>query len=660
MSKSEKTRISELINSYFKKGDHKSKQRFEEVLLTEDSTLIENSLLDFTFTEIDNIIHQEDITYVFKALRYIEILIDKYPDLNRQKIKKRLSKLKEKVDRLIEEKSKEIFSRRKVKKRIETFNQIIYGLETKLHEEKNKYFDFFNTVIFKIKNINYIEETIKIFPHMVNLKDVNGNSIYSIIIKKYIEEILETEDFETNENILYYNNILSLFNSKKEFLIDNNERRKCLQLIYNGLERLTKKDKKYKEKCKYLNLIKEVIQKEFYDRDVKNISLYYNIPIEFEQKIVEELNMYQTSYSKMLYNNRKIIDDSNYIITIDGNNAKEIDDALSIKKLKNGNYLLGVHIANVLGYLPYESQMVQEAINRSSSIYLFKNVLSNLENEYKSTIPIFPYQFSASDASLIENQPRLANSYFFEIDNTGNIINKCCEKTIMTNNKQCSYREANIILESGCVENTKLEKTLRELSIVANILENKYKPSKIYETIKKQSNNPADLILGGTRSEKIISNIMILLGNEVANWFKDPKRDYPCLLRVHEINNECNEQLKEVIKNFDIKADKEKFNYLFDSLLGIYPNGKYELEGRHDGLGLDYYGHFSSSLRRGADISNEYALDVCYFNNPTDRELDNLEKELIKNKNKINTQNNAINYFLDDIKLQKKITHNRK
>ena len=70
---------------------------------------------------------------------------------------------------------------------------------------------------------------------------------------------------------------------------------------------------------------------------------------------------------------------------------------------------------------------------------------------------------------------------------------------------------------------------------------------------------------------------------------------------------------------------------------------------------MENYAHCSSVLRRSADIVNEHALDVCYFNNPTDKDLYTLEEDIIRNKNIINAQNNAINYFLDDFKLQKKI-----
>ena len=95
MAKSEKERTMEVVRSYFKIGDHRSRKEFEKLLLDDDSTLIENSLVAFLSVEIDNIVSQDDFTYLFNALKYIEVLIQKYPDLNRNKLKKNLKKITE-------------------------------------------------------------------------------------------------------------------------------------------------------------------------------------------------------------------------------------------------------------------------------------------------------------------------------------------------------------------------------------------------------------------------------------------------------------------------------------------------------------------------------------------------------------------------------------
>lgn len=657
MAKSEKERTMEVVRSYFKIGDHRSRKEFEKLLLDDDSTSIENSLVAFLSVEIDNIVSQDDFTYLFNALKYIEVLIQKYPDLNRKKLKKKLTKLTEKVDLISQEKKKEFFSKRKVKKRMEDFYEIIYSLENKLDVCQNNYFELFSYFLFEVKNINYIEQIVKFFPNIVNVRDSNRDSIFYIMINNYVKTLSVPYDISNNEDILYYNNLFSLFNSKKEFNLDSVEKTKCLQSIYDAMNDLNKDCKDYKQRLKMLADLKLMLTDNLMKKDIRDIGKYYNIKIDFDEEVLDELKMYQTTYSKLVYPDRKIIGNDSMIITIDGNNAKEIDDALSVKVLPNGNYLLGIHIATVLGYLPYKSKIVQEAITRGTTIYLSENnIVQTDKDNYKSIIPILPYQFSAIDASLIEAKPRLANSYFFEIDRDGNTVNESFQKTIITNSKQCTYSEINKIFnDGGASKNRELAVTVNLLGEVSNALERRFHPTRIYETVKKQSNNPADLILGSSTSEKIVSNAMILLGSEVANWFKDEKRDYPLLLRVHEINDDCNQELQEVISNFDFKADQEKFNYLFDSLLGIYPSGRYDTKGRHDGLGLENYAHCSSVLRRSADIVNEHALDVCYFNNPTDKDLYTLEEDIIRNKNIINAQNNAINYFLDDFKLQKKI-----
>lgn len=657
MAKSEKERTMEVVRSYFKIGDHRSRKEFEKLLLDDDSTLIENSLVAFLSVEIDNIVSQDDFTYLFNALKYIEVLIQKYPDLNRKKLKKKLTKLTEKVDLISQEKKKEFFSKRKVKKRMEDFYEIIYSIENKLDICQNNYFELFSYFLFEVKNINYIEQIVKFFPNIVNVRDSNRDSIFYIMINNYVKTLSVPYDISNNEDILYYNNLFSLFNSKKEFNLDSVEKTKCLQSIYDAMNDLNKDCKDYKQRLKMLADLKLMLTDNLMKKDIRDIGRYYNIKIDFDEEVLDELKMYQTTYSKLVYPDRKIIGNDSMIITIDGNNAKEIDDALSVKVLPNGNYLLGIHIATVLGYLPYKSKIVQEAITRGTTIYLSENnIVQTDKDNYKSIIPILPYQFSAIDASLIEAKPRLANSYFFEIDRDGNTVNESFQKTIITNSKQCTYSEINKIFnDGGASKNRELAVTVNLLGEVSNALERRFHPTRIYETVKKQSNNPADLILGSSTSEKIVSNAMILLGSEVANWFKDKKRDYPLLLRVHEINDDCNQELQEVISNFDFKADQEKFNYLFDSLLGIYPSGRYDTKGRHDGLGLENYAHCSSVLRRSADIVNEHALDVCYFNNPTDKDLYTLEEDIIRNKNIINAQNNAINYFLDDFKLQKKI-----
>ncbi len=494
MAKSENDRNRTLLENYFKKGNRASRTQFEQLLLTEDGKVLEQTLLAFLYDEVDNIPTTPDINYLFKAFVYLEVLVEKYPELNRKKIERKLLKIIEKIERIEEEKIDDFYSVKKVENKIGKLKDLIYNLKDKIELKKDNYYELLNYFIFEIKNVDYVEKILQTFHHTINAKNENGESIYYIVINKYIE-LISTYTEDMQPDILYYKNINSLFKSNKQFNINNVERAKLLQNIYYDINFLNKNDKQYQKKKEFYEELKEILKNDNEKTTIKKIASYYNIQIDFDEVLINELKMYQSKYKK--FPDRRVIDD--YMITIDGKNTDEIDDGLTAK-----------------------------------------------------------------------------------------------------------------------------------------------------------------VILGNSVSEHIVHQAMILTGSEVGNWFKGPKRDYPCLLRVHEISDECVHELQEVIDNHTVPIDKEKFERLYESIVGIYPKAYYDLKGRHDGLNLDHHCHITSPLRRGADIVQEYALDTCYFTQPTDKELYELEKVLIENKNIINAQNNAIDYFLDDCRFQKRLLRKAK
>ena len=653
MAKSEYAKTQMILENYFKIGSHTAKKQFEQLFIEDDGEELCNVFLMFLDERIEDIVLIPDSDYVFKALRYVEVLIEKYPNLNRKKISRKLCRLVEKLERVSSE--KEVYNKNKVDKKISKFNDLVYDLDEKLELKENKYYELLEYFIFnKDHNIDYIEEVLHVLPASLKALNVRGETVFFNVIKKYVENILNDEEQE----VLFYKNVTSLIKNQKSFKLSNFEKQKLLQYIYHEIDLMPKKVEKYKEKQEDLSQLVDILKSEDNQNSIKNIANYYNIKIDFDDELIDELSLYQTGYSKIKYPDRKIVKD--YMVTIDGHGAKEIDDGLTAKVLKNGNYLLGVHIASVLAYLPFESELVQEAISRGSCIYLAKNKIYSSEDDYSSVITIFPPDFSADSASLLENKLRFANSYFFEIDKNGNIIREKFEKTIVKNDRQCTYDEVNDILSNGNCKDRDLEKTLNILAEISCVLENKYHPSEIYQALKAQSNNPAKVILGNSIAEHIVQGAMTMTGSEVGEWFKNPSRDYPCLLRVHEIDEECNEKLQDTIDTFSTYKDNEKFERLFEALVGIYPKAHYDLKGRHDGMNLDHYCHVTSPLRRSSDIIQEYALNVCYFNHPSDKQLYDLEQMLKENKEVINAQNNAIDYFLDDCKIQKKLLRKSK
>lgn len=655
MAKSESVRNRNVLENYFKKGDKISRKHFEQLFFTEDGDILEKALLTFLCEEVDNIVSVPDITYLFKAFLYLEVLVERYPELDKKKIGRKLRKIVEKIETIEEEKKDEFYSKKKVTDKIKKFKELIYELEDKIEVKKDNYYELLEYFIFEVKNISYIEKIFQTFDHAIRAKNINGNTIFYSVVEKYVNTIL-SDDEERQQDIFFYKNVISFMRNMKGFNLSNIEKSKLLDTIFRSINFLNKSDENYNEKNDLLLELKEIIRNENDKTSIKKIASYYNIEIDFEDELIEELKMHISKDKR--YQDRKVIDE--YMVTIDGKCANEIDDGLTAKVLKNGNYLLGVHIASVLGYIPFESIVVQNAISRGSSIYLAKNGIYSRDEEESKIIPIFPYEFSTQYASLVEGEARLTNSYFFEIDKRGNIVNEKFEKTIVKSRKQCTYSEANNIIDYGSKKDPELETTLHTLTEIAYILDNRFHPSEIYQALKSQSNDPAKVILGNSIAEHVVSQAMLLTGNEVANWYKDKKRDYPCLLRIHEISEEVINELQESIDNFTVSSDKERFERLFESLAGIYPKAYYDLSGRHDGLNFDHYCHATSPIRRSADILQEYSLDICYFKNPTDKELYELENILTEKKNIINSQNNAIDYFLDDCRFQKRLLRKAK
>ena len=141
---------------------------------------------------------------------------------------------------------------------------------------------------------------------------------------------------------------------------------------------------------------------------------------------------------------------------------------------------------------------------------------------------------------------------------------------------------------------------------------------------------------------------MLLTGNRVAEFFAE--NSYPCLYRVHSVNQSDSKKLQVLIDSLTKTYGGDQYNKLYQLIEGIYPKGWYDIEGSHDGLGLDHYCHCTSALRRSADIVVEHALEVCYDDNPKDKELMKLEEEVARRKNEINSKQDPIEWFGKDYK----------
>ncbi len=593
--------------------------------------------------ELNSVTGVGNLDKIRELVQSVGILLANYDEINRKVVSRKLRKLDEKIDRLKIENRRKFVDLENAYQELEKVRLELEKIEEQAQEKDTKQYDFMNYLTNGVRNITYLEYTFAKMPSLVNIKDREEIPLIRNVIERFVESVKE----EKEEDILYYNNLISLIISQKNFHNNEHEKQNCLNLLYTAINQLSigkKQAKKNKRKIEWLNnLINTLKGTKTKDSQIEIVAEKYNIQVHFNEDLLSQARLVRTPKIGEM-TDRNVVED--YVITIDGDRAVEIDDALSCRRLPNGNYLLGVHIASILGYFPYESDMVQTAISRNRSIYLPKKYQIT-EDDFNRTIPIFPYEFSVIKASLVPEKPRLTRSYFFEITPEGNIVEEHFEKTIIKNNRKTTYHEVDQILEQGS-PNKDLEETIKNLQAVTNILEAKYQGTELYEQVKGSSEDYSDLRVKRIGAEKIVYQTMLLTGNRVAEFFANSKEGYPCLYRVHEVNEENIEKLEAMVENLTNTYGGDQYQKLYQLIEGIYPKGWYDTSGSHAGLGLDHYCHCTSGLRRGADIVVEHALEVCYDNTPTPREIDLLSAEIESKAKQINAKQNPIDWFVKD------------
>ena len=310
------------------------------------------------------------------------------------------------------------------------------------------------------------------------------------------------------------------------------------------------------------------------------------------------------------------------IFTIDGDDTKDIDDAVSLKKLDNGLYELGVYIADVSYYVKQDGEIDKDAFKRGTSVYLVDRV-----------IPMLPHQLSNGICSLNPNTNRLALSCVMKINNKGEVVDYRIFESVICSKKQMTYNNVNKILEENTIpegyeefaDNLKLMKELSDIlrskMVRRGYLEFDNPEAKILVNEKCE---PIDIVLRSQRTgEKLIENFMIVANETVAGFVED--MDLPGIYRVHDKPNP--EKLKTFIRflslkgySFNMDVNKIK-NYSYQKMLEMFKDkeegsilsslaiqtmakAKYSnVNIGHFGLGSKRYSHFTSPIRRYPDLT---------------------------------------------------------
>ena len=367
--------------------------------------------------------------------------------------------------------------------------------------------------------------------------------------------------------------------------------------------------------------------------DILSIIYKYNINIEFPDDVKDQVKNMPMEVLANEYQNRRDLRDIE-IFTIDGDDTKDIDDAISIKKLDNGHYELGVHIADVSYYVTEGSPLDNEAMERGTSVYLVDRV-----------IPMLPHELSNGICSLNPGVDRLAISCVMEFDSEGKQIDYEIFPSIIKSRIQMTYKKVNSILEKNEIPEgyEPYVDSLRIMGNVAKILR-KMKENRGYidfevdeaKILVDEACVPTDIILRerGT-GEKMIEDFMIAANECVAThiYFMN----LPFVYRVHEIPKEekirgylsfignLGYQIPGDIKDFKPKSmqklikylsDKPEFKILSSLLLRSMQKAVYEPENLgHYGLASKCYTHFTSPIRRYPDTTVHRLLRTYLFNN---------------------------------------------
>lgn len=633
--------IEKALSNYLqRKGPKISDRDFCTYVENTDKDIV-NVIFKLINDEIDTIDEKKELDRVVEVIRLLELVMSNGAEVKRKVVSRKIKKLNEKMDRIMLENRSKFSNPKKINSEFNKVRRALDSLGEINEAEDSKQFSFMKFLIEETRNVTYLEYTLKKMPSLANVRDKEEVSLFRNLIIRYLQCIME----ENEEDTLYFKNLITLLRTQRSFTLTEQEKKKCLEEVYKMLDKMniTKRaQKSNSKKIAQLSKLVEYLKGSTNEKkDVQSVASKYNIEVFFNPNVLEKAKLTGESKEGEM-TGREVVDD--YVISIDGPGAIEIDDGVSCKKLPNGNYLLGVHIASVLGHFDYDSDIVQQAIERGQSIYL-STKYQQKKDDYESVIPLFPYSFSADKGSLLENEPRLARSYYFEIDKDGNIVNERFKKSIVRNNKQLTYNDVNRIIEKG-TSDPQLAEVIDNLQEVTARIEKRFSVDSLYEMIKENTDEYSSLRVGASKSENIIYRAMLLTGTRVAEYFS--KMNLPMIYRVHYIDEDKNQKIRDMLDTLNKTYGTDSFKNLYQLIEGVYPKGWYQNEGRHSGLDLDHYCHCTSPLRRAPDIVVEHLLEECYDKTPTEEEIEKLREEVASKIVEINSKISIIDYFVKE------------
>lgn len=352
--------------------------------------------------------------------------------------------------------------------------------------------------------------------------------------------------------------------------------------------------------------------------DVSCIVAQHDLPFQFEPEVIKEAKAIDT---RVLVDDKRLDLRNVQMITIDGEDAKDLDDAVSITLLDNGHYELGVHIADVSHYVQAHTALDKEAYKRGTSVYLVDRV-----------IPMLPHELSNGICSLNANEDRYAMSCIMEIDDVGKVLKRTIRPSIIHIDRRCNYTEVYKALTEDIIPD--------DLMPFMDMLYKLYDVSKIllhmrrrrgaldfdfpeFKVIVDKEGRPLRIVKRvRTIAERIIEECMLIANETVACFLRDTGN--PSVYRIHEVPSEEKlDNVKRILaylgKEFTFEGAEIKprdFQRFLREVAGTeaemvaqymvlrsMQQARYRVENKgHFGLASECYTHFTSPIRRYPDL----------------------------------------------------------
>ena len=387
-----------------------------------------------------------------------------------------------------------------------------------------------------------------------------------------------------------------------------------------------------------------------HNTEMHSILLEYDLPYEFELEVEKEAENLSIDITKEEISKRRDMR-KDLTFTIDPKDAKDFDDALSFTKLENGNYEVGIHIADVSHYLEPKTILDDEAYKRATSVYLVDRV-----------VPMLPEMLSNGVCSLRPHEEKLTFSAVFEINEKAEIIKEWFGRTVTYSDQRFAYEEAQAIIEncklSDSLESYKMPEAIsiidKEYEVTKEVVEATLKLDELAKILRKkrmkqgaisfdrvevkfnldEKANPVGVFFKESKdANKLIEEFMLLANRKVAEYIgfsKGKATNRTFIYRVHdEPNDEKLASLQNMVRKFgyQINTDTKEttsvsLNQLLSDVHGKAESNMIEtLTIRtmskavyttqnigHYGLAFDYYSHFTSPIRRYPDVMTHRLL----------------------------------------------------